>query len=113
MKWIKRLDEKLKDHKGKVVDGEETMADVLTFILYRTKVNEAEDVLRVNNKLIPMVSASKKALELEDNDYELVKGIVEKNELQMMVGHFGQILMIFEDEKEVKKDAVQNKDKTK
>lgn len=98
MKWLKGLDKKLKDHKGEEGKNVETMREVLNFALYRSKVSEPKDVMRINNKLLPMVSASKKALELEDNDYELIKKIVEKNELQMMAGHFGQLLMIFEDE---------------
>jgi len=100
MKMIKGLDQRLKGFDGKSTDKSQKIGEAISFVLYGSKTEKADEALRITQKIIPMIYASKNAIELEDKDFEITKKIIEKNEIKMPAGQLGQLLEVFENKKE-------------
>lgn len=103
-KWIKGLENKVTGPKGVVLKDQLTgkdgiMCDLIIGALYVAKSKDAVEAVRKQNKLFPMLTNAKNALELEDADYEIIKRSVEENPEDRPDGVWGQMLMIFEENK--------------
>jgi hypothetical protein len=97
MKKISGLDKVFVDAKGEEFADKSKIKDSLMSILFSSKA-EPKDALRISAKILPMLVADKVTGEFEDSDYDLIKTVVEKNELGLSIGIFGQLMGIFEKE---------------
>jgi len=79
-------------------------------LLFNSKAENAKDAIRVNTKILPMLQADKKSGEFEDADWELMKKIAEKNEVQYPIGIFGQAMQVFEEGKDVEEGKAGEKE---
>ena len=100
MKRLEGLDEKLKTLEGKEFDDKLTKKELLMRVLFQSKANP-KDALKISIKLLPMLQADKAVGEFEDAEFDLIKQIVETNELQINIGVFGQLMSIFDEKEKV------------
>ena len=102
-KWLKGLQEPIRGSKGEEIkpDGKNSIkiGEMINGAVFVAKSKDAKEAIRKQLKIMPMLNAAKNAIELEDNDYEIVKKAVEQNPEQRPDGIWGQMLLLFEDNK--------------